>query len=154
MSNALATIDPSTDMTPARQALWRSLLSSGRTIRETIQAGEITKADLPALRAEINLEEVRTRPVSVEGMMGLLEALFQHYYAPALSESAQAQRWKDWHADVGHLPGPVLAEACAKWRRSAAKHAPSPGQLLALANKDYRVRLLAAQRAADILEKD
>jgi len=129
------------------------LLSSGRTINEAIQAGAITKADLPALHEAIASEENRTRPVTVEGMMGLLEALFQHYYAPVLSESAQAQRWRDWHADVGHLPGPVLAEACAKWRRSAAKHAPSPGQLLALADKDYRVRLLAARRAADILEK-
>lgn len=130
------------------------MLKSGATIAETIRAGEITKADLPALRSELEVEAVKIKAVTVEGMMGLLEALFQHYYAPALSEAAQKQRWRDWHADVGHLPGPVLAEACAKWRRSPAKHSPSPGQLLALASKDYRVRVLALRRAIDILEKD
>lgn len=154
MSNDLTVPGPTTAMTAAGEALWPSLLKPGATIRQTIGRGEITRADLPALRAMVTEEEARCAPVSTTGMVGLLEALFQHYYAPALTEGAQKQRWRDWQADVGHLPGHVLAEACAKWRRSAAKHAPSPGQLLALADRNYRVRLMAAQRAVVILTDD
>lgn len=149
MSNDLILSGPTTATTAESSALWPSLLK-GR-ISDAVRRGDLTPENLPELRALEAVEAEACKPVSTRGMVALLEALFQHYYAVSLTPEAQQQRWRDWHEDVGHLPGSVLAEACAVWRRSAAKHAPSPGQLLAKTRKDYPVRLLAVRRAIAVL---
>jgi hypothetical protein len=61
----------------------------------------------------------------------LLEGLFLHYPARALSLAESAVIWADWVEDLCDLPEDVLSSACRMWRRSSERFAPSPGQLLA-----------------------
>lgn len=76
------------------------------------------------------------RPAADRDVLGLLEALFQHY-PPLGGEAGQKQRWADWLEDVGHLPADVLRDACKAWRQGDNRWAPNPGQLLALVDKGY-----------------
>lgn len=105
-----------------------------------IRAGRVTTADLPLLRR--TLAEV-SQPATARQRLTLLEALFQHYPARNLG-AGEKQFWLDWNEDAADLPVPVLAAACAKWRRSDQRFAPSPGQLLKLVDEGwtYRVKLL------------
>lgn len=95
-----------------------------------------------------------SRPASARERLALLEALFQHYPARNLG-AGEKQFWLDWNEDAADLPVPVLAAACAKWRRSEQRFAPSPGQLLKLVDQEwtYRVRLLQSYVAMLELEE-
>lgn len=92
------------------------------------------------------------RPASEREVVGLLEALFQHYPSRVMS-GGQAQIWRDWIEDVGHLPPDVLADACRKWRRADNRFSPSPGQLLALVDNGYRFDESIVDLAIKALEK-
>jgi hypothetical protein len=126
-------------------------LTSGGTIADKIRRGEIAVEDLPVLREMAEIEEACLVGVTPKTMVTLLEALFQHYPPRQLSEGGEKQVWRDWADDVGHLPPAVLAAACRAYRRSAARFAPTPGQLLALVDPGYTVRLRAVQHAIKLL---
>jgi len=128
-------------------------LTSRATIKGQIIRGEIGVGDLPLLRQMEAVEQLAMVPVEPRGMVALLEALFQHYPPRQLSEGGEKQVWKDWAEDVGHLPPAVLAAACRAYRRSAARFAPTPGQLLALVDPGYTVRLRAVQHAIKLLDE-
>lgn len=94
-------------------------------------ARTMTAADLPALRSYLSEAQRWARPVHEDQAIRLLEGLFLHYPARALSVAESAVIWADWVEDLGELPEDVLSSACRMWRRSSERFAPSPGQLLA-----------------------
>lgn len=121
----------------------------GRTVGEKVRAGSIAEADRPALEAMAEAERALTAAAAPHVIVARLEALFRHYPA---SGGGGTTVWKDWLEDVGHLPDHVLADACRKWRRSDARFAPSPGQLLKLVDPDYLYRRKLAELAIKALD--
>jgi len=94
-----------------------------------------------------------SQPATARERLALLEALFQHYPARNLG-AGEKQFWLDWNEDMGDLPVPVLAAACAKWRRSEQRFAPSPGQLLKLTDADWVFRIKLLQLHVSMLEAE
>ncbi len=74
--------------------------------------------------------------------------LILHYPQPSLPVESNASRWDDWFDDFADVPPDVLAAACRDWRRSDAKFAPAPGQLLKLC---IGSRAVFAKRAAEAI---
>lgn len=111
----------------------------------------------PMLRAELTAivevtEKGLSRPAARSEIAAHLESLAVHH--PELKRDDAAFRvWvNDWLADIGRFPEPIIAEACAAWRRNTNPFYPKPGQLLALAEpklKTARSLLAIAKRALD-----
>jgi hypothetical protein len=118
--------------------------------KELVRAEVLTDADLPAL-CDYRDEAMRLLiPASEEQVTLHLGKLVLHYPQPDLPEGANKSRWNDWFDDFALIPEDILAAACRDWRRSSARFAPSPGQLLELCvSAEYR-RLLA-NRASDAI---
>lgn len=129
---------------------WRLSAGVAREAAATMGPG-----DLPALRAYIAEAERVNRPAREEEIAAHVERLRLHYPATAnMGETAQALAWEDWFSDLGDVPPDVIEAACVAWRRSDARFAPSPGQLMAKvggANHWGKARLLYERRARDVL---
>jgi len=85
----------------------------------------------------------------------MLEALFLHYPARALSQAEHGLIWADWIDDLADVPVDLLASACRMWRRSSERFAPTPGQLLAKVGGERHwglVRATLARRAQTVLD--
>jgi len=80
----------------------------------------------------------------------LITRLIGHYPQQAQSDDIRAGIAEDWLEDLAHLPEDVIDAACAGWRRAANKFAPTPGQLLAIANPIVTIRRFLAQQGAQI----
>jgi hypothetical protein len=80
----------------------------------------------------------------------LITRLIGHYPQQALSDDIRAGIAEDWLEDLAHLPEDVIDAACAAWRRAENKFAPTPGQLLAIANPIVTIRRFLAQQGARI----
>jgi hypothetical protein len=92
------------------------------------------------------------KPAPAEAILDRIAALALHYPARPLTD-AQAERLAaDWIADLGHLPADILDAACRDWRRSANGFAPTPGQLLALADPIFRGRAFYLEAAERLLD--
>lgn len=140
-----------TDTISESKRLW-TCLRSGGTFEAKIRDGLLTAADLPMLQGMRSSTMSANRPANEGEIVGRLEALFQHY-PPRTMTGGQAQVWRDWIEDVGHLPSDVLADACRKWRRANNRFAPSPGQLLALVDNGYKYDEKIIDLAIKALEK-
>lgn len=119
-----------------------------------VAAARFSEAEIPALRAFLAEAERLCRPARPEVVVLHVERLNRHYPAPGLDEAAQAARWEDWIEDFADVPEDVLVAACRTWRRSSARFAPSPGQLLAtIGGEDHwgRRRAVYARRAREVL---
>ena len=80
----------------------------------------------------------------------LITRLIGHYPQQAVSDDIRAGIAEDWLEDLAHLPEDVIDAACAGWRRAENKFAPTPGQLLAIANPIVTIRRFLAQQGAQI----
>lgn len=76
-----------------------------------------------------------------------IERLSGHYPRMQRDEVAAREWAKDWLEDLGDMPPGVIEEACAEWRRSDEKWMPTPGQLLAKANRILTMRHAELRRA-------
>lgn len=74
-----------------------------------------------------------------------------HYPQPQLAERENESRWEDWFDDFTDVPPDILTAACREWRRSDARFAPAPGQLLKLC-VGIEYRQVLAKRAAACIE--
>lgn len=152
MSQDLTVQNSQTQLQLADAALWRRLQTSqGKTLRTLIREGQVSGADLPDIRRMLAAEEKACRPAASPDRAALIEALLQHYPAKDFS-GGEKQFWSDWLADTEGLPVEVLAEACAKWRRSKERFAPSPGQLIEKVRPDWKYRLKLLRLAVTELE--
>ena len=151
MSKDLIPAEPRVATPDESEALWRRLTpSKGETVAGLLRSGRASAADEPAIRSA--LADV-SRPAAERERVALLEALFQHYPARNLGPG-EKQFWLDWLMDTRDLPASVLADACGKWRRSAERFAPSPGQLLGKVDPAWRYRIGLAQSWLSMLNVD
>lgn len=115
-------------------------------------AEELTAADLPALREYHRAAVVDCAPASPKEIGLSLVRLFSHYPPRNdLPAGLSDQRMGDWFNDLAEYPADVLEAACAAWRRSKERFAPSPGQLIAKANEIFASRRAYRDRAARVL---
>lgn len=89
-------------------------------------------------------------PATPQQIAGLIEELVWHYPNPERPDAARHALAKDWLRDLGHLPEDILGAACTAWRRAPNVFAPTPGQLLALANPIFETRRFWARRAVEL----
>ncbi|WP_299129441.1 hypothetical protein [uncultured Amaricoccus sp.] len=89
-------------------------------------------------------------PATPQQIAGLIEELVWHYPNPDRPDAARRALAKDWLRDLGHLPEDILEAACTAWRRAPNVFAPTPGQLLALANPIFETRRFWARRATEL----
>lgn len=89
-------------------------------------------------------------PATPKQIVGLIEELVWHYPNPDRPDAARRALAKDWLRDLGHLPEDILNAACTAWRRAPNVFAPTPGQLLALANPIFDTRRFWARRAVKL----
>ena len=80
----------------------------------------------------------------------MITRLIGHYPQHTLADDIRAGIAEDWLEDLAHLPEDVIDAACAGWRRAENKFAPTPGQLLAIANPIVTIRRFLAQQGAQI----
>jgi len=80
----------------------------------------------------------------------LITRLIGHYPQQALADDIRAGIAEDLLEDLAHLPEDVIDAACAGWRRAENKFAPTPGQVLAIANPIVTIRRFLAQQGARI----
>jgi hypothetical protein len=124
----------------------RLLEGSAKTL---LEAGSMKMEDLPALKSYISECERSLRPCPSQTLMAYLAKLLSHYPQPDLPDGVNDARWDDWMEDFAEVPEDWVRAACASWRRSAQRFAPSPGQLLELTN-GYKVRAVYLKRAKDV----
>ena len=73
--------------------------------------------------------------------------LLNHYPQRRLTSEAITQLIEDWIQDLGSYPTDVIFAVCQSWRRSSKTIAPTPGQLIALAEpimaaRNFHIRVL------------
>jgi hypothetical protein len=79
-----------------------------------------------------------------------IEGLASHY--PRMDRDAAAAKiWADnWLDDTARLPPLVIEEACREWRTSTERWMPTPGQLLAKADRIHALRLAELRRCEEL----
>lgn len=93
---------------------------------------EVTKK--LALEAQRALEPYK-RAATAEDVISLMARIRLHYPDWERHNESEARLVaQDWIEDLAGYPIGLLVEACARWRQSSAKHAPTPGQLLSTVN--------------------
>jgi hypothetical protein len=115
-------------------------------------AAELTPKDLPELldyKRECERLLVYSTPTQIAEE---LVVLFSFYPAQKLPESVGDAKLKLWLNDLRELPYDVLKAACATWRRSTEKFAPSPGQLLSTVDPIMSIRRGYYRRVASVIE--
>jgi hypothetical protein len=80
----------------------------------------------------------------------MVDRLAWHYPRTARPANARRAVAEDWLADLAHLPADIIDAACAAWRRAPNIYAPTPGQLLAIANPILEARRFWARHAAQL----
>lgn len=161
-ANLPTTANPPALPTPANPApptladnpLWRRLTASGN-LTDRVGWGEFGHADLPEMRAFIAQAEALLVPAPRKALVLELEKLFGHYPASNFDGAAGEARWLDWIADLGDAPLDAVQAACRDWRRSPARFAPTPGQLIEKMGEYLAARrfaLAAAGRVVRIIE--
>lgn len=87
------------------------------------------------------------RPATNAEVIAAVKRLRMHYGEwSQLTEAEEADIWRDWILDFRSYPHGLLMDACAGWRNSLAKKAPTAGQLKGLVQRDFeRLRHLEGQ---------
>ena len=97
---------------------------------------------LEAAREYRNAIEPFTRPCEPERLGVALKRLSLHYAIPQMTETERDSFWADYRADIGHIPGDLIEDACEQWRRDPArKFFPRPCELLEMVEATYKRRL-------------
>lgn len=120
------------------------------TAANLIRRKTFTAKDLPALRTYRDEAFRLLIPAGDHAVISAVGRLSLHYPQPSMDAEANASRWDDWCDNFADVPADLLAAGCAAWRRSPARFAPSPGQLLALCQGARFRRRLAEDAAAVI----
>lgn len=98
----------------------------------------------PEDRAEIGAAETALSasltPATPNEISDAIVALLRHYPTRSHSETAAESVLRDWTSDLGRYPADIVAAACQQWRRQPHEYAPTPGQLLAIAEPIRRMR--------------
>lgn len=91
-------------------------------------------------------------PAKPEEIALEIEALALHY--PAFNRTTQESRVANahWLEDLGDWPADLVREACRRWRNSAERYFPTPGQLKALAASELSARRVLEDRAREFLQ--
>ncbi|KZK84941.1 hypothetical protein PsAD13_01475 [Pseudovibrio sp. Ad13] len=81
--------------------------------------------------------------------------LLNHYPQKRLSPEAITQLIEDWIQDLGGYPTDVIFATCQAWRRSCKTIAPTPGQLITLAEpimaaRNFHIRVLHSVLKAQV----
>ncbi len=81
--------------------------------------------------------------------------LLNHYPQKRLSPEAITQLIEDWIQDLGTYPTDVIFATCQAWRRSSKTIAPTPGQLITLAEpimaaRNFHIRVLHSVLEAQV----
>ena len=97
---------------------------------------EVTPAALSALERDL---AVMLAPIRPNDLAAHIESLRAHYGEWADLDIGLAKRVNaDWLADFEGYPAGLFVEACRRWRNSAAKNPPTPGQLKAIVSSDEK----------------
>lgn len=80
-----------------------------------------------------------------------VESLLAFYPTRSIREEVVAKVALQWVCDLAHLPLDVVVSACAAYRRSDAKSAPTPGLILAIANPVVETRMFLARQVERLL---
>lgn len=137
-TETLPTLDAPIPAAIVERPAWKRSQTSGsfkRLLAKRPEPGDPDPADAAAFRNMADEIDALRTPADPRAVMVELERLFAHYPAPVggWDGAAGRERWKDWLADVGHLPLDIIRAACRDYRRSPERFAPSPGQWLAFA---------------------
>ena len=91
-------------------------------------------------------------PAKPEEIAMEIEALALHY--PAFNRTPQESRMANahWLDDLADWPADLVREACRRWRNSAERYFPTPGQLKALASDELSARRVLEDRAREFLQ--
>ena len=88
---------------------------------------ELNTEALDAIDAHIR---VTLKPATNQQVVSAIRRLRQHYGEwSQLTETEEAEVWRDWCLDFRAYPHALLEQACSLWRNSTAKKPPTPGQL-------------------------
>lgn len=91
-------------------------------------------------------------PASAGEMRDAMVALLSHYPARRMSSAERVSVARDWLVDLSGIPADIIAAACQEWRRGTNLYAPTPGQLLGIAQPVLAARRFYHQNAADRLK--
>lgn len=88
---------------------------------------DLDEAALDAISAHVRQQQ---RPATNAEVVNAIRRLRQHYGEwSQLTETEEAEVWRDWCLDFKAYPKAMLEDACRLWRNSTAKKPPTPGQL-------------------------
>ena len=115
-------------------------------ILPTLSPEEVEQARAAAREICASLTPARADEIAV-----FYEQLSLHY--PQFPRSSAESRMvvENWLEDLADYPADLIAEACRRWRRSAEKFFPSPGQLLKHIEPMLKHRQALQRRAVDFL---
>jgi len=134
--------------------LYASLLGAGY-LADRMAAAGITKEALPDLRRLAVELAASLTPADGMEIAALVERSLNHYPRADLNDLARENRLEDWYDDLSDVPADALRAAFRDYRRSTARFAPTPGQILELARRydeAPRVGLQYARKAIERLE--
>ena len=126
-----------------------ALLQSG-TARQVMEM-KLSRADM-ALAIAAAKEIVRSLiPARPEEIALEIEALALHY--PTLNRTYEESLIVNghWLEDLRGWPLDMIEDACRKWRNSAERYFPTPGQLKAVTDATVSGRRALADRAREFL---
>lgn len=132
------------------QQLLKSLLAGGH-YRDKISAGIFTASDLPALKTLVAEVSPSCQPATLLEIAAIIDRLFSHYPRPDMPSHVAANRLDDWYTDLEGIPRDVLEATARDWRRSDARFAPTPGQMLEKAKRYHDPRFYTAKIAPMVI---
>lgn len=106
----------------------------------------------PELREYLAEVKQLSQPASRNEILAVITRLLVHYPVPQMDERLSELRMEDWCADLSLVPLDCLEYAAAAWRRSTARFAPTPGQLLDKLPPWYELRRVMLDRASRVME--
>lgn len=145
--------DPPTELSPQTPIVLREGLAGLALLKQLRWSDRPTTEQAETLRMARPAFERSLTPAEPKAAAVLIEGLRLHYPAQKLNESEAELVAADWLEDFDHVPLDVLEHACRRWRRSPARFAPSPGQLLAFAEPLIEARQVGLRRIDTFLER-
>lgn len=106
----------------------------------------------PELREYLAEAQDLARPATRGEIIAVITRLMVHYPVVQMDERLSELRLEDWCDDLALVPRDCLEHAAAAWRKSSARFAPTPGQLLEKLPPWYELRRVMLDRATRVME--
>lgn len=150
MANDVTTLEARDSVLTMQWAQACSLLCSTAELRDGHPLTTDERAALTAARAALSAS---LQPAPQPALVVVLRRLMNHYPASQRDPGLEKARWEDWLEDLAGIPLDAVEAAAKAWRRSPKAFAPTPGEILALAEPIVRGRFSLLRRVEALLNR-